>query len=316
MDIENLDPKYYCFRIVDSESDALCVVFSARGSKPGSFSFFKTMERSKVNVLHITPPEAAWYQSGLVGFGNDIHTAFSNLWDFIQSLIEKFSFKRIFIIGDSMGAYAALVFAHFVKDISTRVICFGGETTLNLPGSRSSENVFKNEGFHDIRNLEYGDNVNIIMIFGEYDMVDAYCALSMKNRKNFKILSHLWSPHSVTPELHSDMGLANFMRDALRGRFFYPGRGHLASALNVKDVEPLVFSKAGSQEYIDTIKTCVRRYPNFSFGWLALAEYFTKAGETEKARNALKRVVQGWRLPKKFAEIKNNIDKKIEISIR
>jgi pimeloyl-ACP methyl ester carboxylesterase len=303
-DLYDLDPQHYFFRRAEGDDKRLCIVFSARGSKPGSFSLFKTMEKAKVNVLHVTPADATWYQTGLHGLGSDLDTAFTALWSFVRDLCARNGFAELVLIGDSMGAYAAMVFAAYVQDLPTRVISFGGETVLKLPGSRSGEAPFPVRYHGDIRAITYHPGVHVTMIFGEYDAVDAFCALSMADRADFTLMSHIWSPHSVTPEIHADMGLTRFINMALQGRYFYPGRGHMAEALRVGDIEPMVHNRAGSAAYIKAATACTRRYPPFRLAWMHMAEYHARAGELKKAKEMLAKAIVGGRPPEDLARIR------------
>lgn len=305
--ITGLDPQHYFMRISDPATKALTVVFSARGAKAGAFSMFKTMERAGANVLHVTPADATWYQTGLPGLGDDLPTAFSALAERVTAYARDNGYDQLWVIGDSMGAYAALVFGSMIKGLPTKMLALGAETVLKLPGARSSEKRFPVTHFTDIRELAYPETASATMIFGEYDEVDIFCALSMRDRPQFRLYSHAWSPHSVAPELHADMGLAEFVKNAFRGNYFFPGRGHLASALRAADVEPLVHKRPGTGAYHTAIKRCLRRYPAFRQGWALWAEHFVRLGDPVRAREALRRADIGVRPPKMIAAVRERI---------
>lgn len=300
--IDDLDPRHYLLLPVEGAREQLAVVFSARGAKPGSFSFFKTMQRTGISVLYVTPPDATWYQTGLVGLGDTITVAFRALADRIERFAHDQGYGSLFIVGDSMGAFAALVFASFTA-LPKTVVAMGGETLLKLPGARSSEQEFATPEFADIRELAYPDGTTIHLLFGEYDLVDAYCALSVRGRPEYKLYSHSWSPHSVAPELHRDMGAAEFMRNAVRGNFFFPGRGHLAGALRAAHLEPLVFEQRKSRAYLRALNKALLRYPAFRLGWTLLADRLLLDGDVKGAADAVRRANWGDHPPARLAKV-------------
>ncbi len=90
-----------------------------------------------------------------------------------------------------MGGYGALIYgALSSRKIKTTLILFGTETILKLPYSKSSESEFDIlKKFKDVRFLDYSD-LDVNMIFGEFDIVDTYCALSMRHDRNFSFFMH------------------------------------------------------------------------------------------------------------------------------
>ena len=307
--IDDLNPDHYLFVRNDPESRQLTLVFSARGAKPGKFSFFKTMERARANVLYITPDAPFWYQTGLVDLGGTITTAFTALAERLRKFVADEGYTSLFVVGDSMGAYAAIVFASFVDFIETTVIALGAETVLKLPGARSSDEPFDVPEFADIRDLPLDKRVTVHMIFGEYDLIDAYCALRMRERPQFKLYSHSWSVHSVAPELHADMGTGDFISNVFRGNFFFPGRGHMPAALRMQHVESLVLRPKEKRGRVRALRKAVFRYPAFRLGWLLLAKALLAEGNVRAAQAAFKRADIGVRPPPGIEKVRSALEK-------
>ena len=103
-----------------------------------------------------------------------------------------------------MGGYGALVYgALSSRKVNTTLILFGTETVLKLPYSKSAENHFEVlDKFKDVRYLDYS-GLDVNMIFGEFDIVDSFCALSMKYDKNFSLYSCACAAHIVPEYLNT-----------------------------------------------------------------------------------------------------------------
>lgn len=285
-----LNPEHYLWRGKDVNDKRLFVVFSSRGAGPGDFSFYKTFDSLNVNVLHITPSDFSWYQKGLVGLGDTLPIAFKSLSEKLDDFCIKHNIEKIICVGASMGGYGALAYgALSSRKIATTIIVFGTETVLNLPGSKSSESKFDVlEKFKDIRFLDYS-NLDVNMIFGEYDLVDSYCALSMRHDKNFSFYSCSSAAHVVPEYLNNQVGIVNFFKEFLSGGRSFIGRGHIASSLYPEDIEPLLFNPQFSDAYNQAINDCIRKYPAFGLAWNRLGVYLHNSGQLAQALDAIKR---------------------------
>ncbi|HAX7888692.1 TPA: hypothetical protein JTJ83_004564 [Escherichia coli] len=288
--VDSLHHDYYLWRGKNIEDKRLFLVFSSRGAGPGEFSFFKTFDSLNVNVLHVTPSDFSWYQKGLVGLGSDLPSAFKALSDRIDNFCIYHKIKQIICVGASMGGYGALIYgALSSRKIKTTLILFGTETILKLPYSKSSESefdIFKK--FKDVRFLDYSD-LDVNMIFGEFDIVDTYCALSMRHDRNFSFFSCTSASHVVPEYLNRQIGIVNFFTDFLSGGRSFIGRGHIASELYPEDISPLLFSKQFTEEYNNALLCCLKKYPSFGFAWNRLGVYLHNIGDLAGSLAALKR---------------------------
>ncbi|WP_426785754.1 tetratricopeptide repeat protein (plasmid) [Rahnella variigena] len=274
-DIESLNPSYYHLRMASPEKKRLLVVFSSRGAKPGEFSFFKTFEIYKCNVLHITPPDFSWYHTGLVGFGNDPKEAFIKLSKIIDEFCIINNIEEIVLIGSSMGGYGALLYSTLTKhSMSVRVLSFGVETILKLPNSKSEEGEFiPLDEFKDIRGFDFS-HVDVNIIYGEFDLIDSYCALCMKGKPGVNLISHIFSGHNVPETVSSSIAIVEFFTQIIEDSLYFYGRGHMSSALNSRDISPLISGAQFNDEYITSLEIALKKYPTFGFGLNRLGVYY------------------------------------------
>ena len=107
-------------------SDRLVIVFSHINEKPGRFSFYGTFRDIAVNKLFVNTPANRWYQDGIPGIGDWIEAAA----DGIRIIMQEIAPRSVMCIGNSMGAYAALLFGTLVN--ADHVLAIGPETLLRL----------------------------------------------------------------------------------------------------------------------------------------------------------------------------------------
>ncbi len=290
--LESLDPAYYHLRMGNPTESRLLVVFSSRGATPGNFSFFKVFTAYRCNVLHITPPDFSWYHTGLVGFGSDPKTAFHKLSELIEELCLTNDINEIVLIGSSMGGYGALLYSTLTQHTpSVRVISFGVETILKLPNSKSAEGEFFSlPEFNDIRGFDYS-HVEANIIYGEFDLIDSYCALCMKGKPGINLISHQNSQHNVPEAVSSTIGIVEFFRQIIEGGTYFYGRGHMSHALNARDILPLLTNEQFNSDYVKCLHSAIRKYPAFGFGLNRMGVYFHNAGEIEKALEYIKKSI-------------------------
>ena len=106
--------------------EILCVTFGfVHWERRPDFDFFgrlkklETLSGTPINKLLLRDPANAWYQRGLPGVGADIASAAARLRDLIAAVAPK---KTVFI-GQSMGAYGAIMFGALL-DVDT-ILAFG-----------------------------------------------------------------------------------------------------------------------------------------------------------------------------------------------
>jgi tetratricopeptide (TPR) repeat protein len=269
---------------------SLYVVFGVKGTKPGKFAFFKTFMLLKVNILFIAPDGDNWYQNGIPTFGDNIEKVCSRLDELINILIEKFNFREVRLFGSSMGGYLSLFYISYSRlETPLNALVMGAETKLKLPYSQSLACPFNvDDEYKDIRFLDF-KNRKVDMFAGEFDLIDTYSALCMKNIPGFKVHTHMYSGHVFPRTIEDTIGMNSFLTDFFNGSKYFIGTGHLSQYLNANDLEPLIHTTQFSKEYIDCIKSCLRKYSGFGWAWNRLGVYLHNQGKLEEAKNALQK---------------------------
>lgn len=75
------------------------------------FEFYNASKIMHENKIFLRDLNQAWYHAGLCGISRDIDTTAA----FIQTEISRLNPEKIFFVGNSMGGYAALLFAMLLK---------------------------------------------------------------------------------------------------------------------------------------------------------------------------------------------------------
>lgn len=89
------------------------------------FEFYNSSKIIDEHKIFIRDYGQCWYQDGLHGISKDIHSTAK----YIQHHIEKINPKKIFFVGNSMGGYAAILFANLVG--KGEVIAFAPQTFIS-----------------------------------------------------------------------------------------------------------------------------------------------------------------------------------------
>jgi pimeloyl-ACP methyl ester carboxylesterase len=219
-------------------SDRLVIVFSHINETPGRFSFYGTFRGIAVNKLFVNTRANCWYRDGIPGIGDCIESAA----DGIRIIMQEIAPRSVTCVGNSMGAYAALLFGTLVN--ADHVLAIGPETLLNLPSSRSRA-FMRNRppsSFDDL--LPYlsqpvaGRRTDIVI--GESDVVDVQCAQRITHLPGVRVRSLRGVGHEVPAMLHRfDLWrplIEGYVRDGalppllpLEGRLF--SSGNAAEAL-------------------------------------------------------------------------------------
>ena len=82
----------------------------AAGLAMPPFEFYTSAKIIEENKIFLRDFSQAWYQNGLPGIGNSFYA----IGDFIEKKIAELEPEEIFFVGNSMGGYAAILFASLV----------------------------------------------------------------------------------------------------------------------------------------------------------------------------------------------------------
>jgi len=97
----------------------------AAGIAMPPFEFYNSSKIINENKIFIRDLAQCWYQDGLPGISNDIHSTAK----YIQRQIESLKPKKIFFVGNSMGGYAAMLFANLIGE--GEVVAFAPQTFIS-----------------------------------------------------------------------------------------------------------------------------------------------------------------------------------------
>jgi predicted esterase YcpF (UPF0227 family) len=97
----------------------------AAGIAMPPFEFYNSAKIIDENKIFIRDFEQCWYQKGLPGISNDIQSTAK----YIQKWIKKIKPEKIFFVGNSMGGYAAILFATLIG--RGEVIAFAPQTFIS-----------------------------------------------------------------------------------------------------------------------------------------------------------------------------------------
>ncbi|MDQ6433013.1 hypothetical protein RB623_02970 [Mesorhizobium sp. LHD-90] len=182
-------------------SSKLIVFFSATGTKPGQFNFWKDGNKLDCHRMFVQNGRNEWYQSGVPGLGSSIEETVATIrrWaDFLGA-------TEIYTAGGSMGAYAAILYGSLLK---ARVLAYSAEIILRIPHSRSENLMVPGNRviYPDLSGHIAQSAAPIYGFYGEMDAVDIYCANIIQRSPNMKITTFRHVEHN-TPEYLRDVGL-------------------------------------------------------------------------------------------------------------
>lgn len=109
--VDNSDESFLYEWFEDSEVLFICFGFYIWQEIPG-FDFYKRLKKvesltgKKINKLLVRDNKQLWYQFGVEGLGQDVDEVVRSL----RVKIDEMKPKKVITIGQSMGAYAAIMF--------------------------------------------------------------------------------------------------------------------------------------------------------------------------------------------------------------
>ncbi len=151
-------------QINETPSHCLLVVFSAANAS--GFTFFRSTEELEPDRLHIRDPEGnAWYQNGL---------SEGECLDDIEARIAEVAknYREVWMIGSSMGGYAALYFGARLK--AKRVLAVAPQIIVGSRFSRGprSDVAVQTPNIADL--VRGATTTQYTIIFGSFDLIDTY----------------------------------------------------------------------------------------------------------------------------------------------
>jgi hypothetical protein len=121
-----VDPELSVGYELSSPSSTMLIAFAALAPfKPPPFHLFDFTSGFEVKRLFVRDPTRVWFQRGIPGFGDTIDEVAASL----RVVIEEQEVERLVMLGNSAGAYAALVFGTLLN--ADLVLAFSPQTNID-----------------------------------------------------------------------------------------------------------------------------------------------------------------------------------------
>ena len=107
-------------------SKKLFIIFGgvAAGIAMPPFEFYQSSKILTENRVFVRDVRQAWYHAGLPGTSTDIATT----RDYLQDLIARYAPQETVMVGNSMGGFAAMLFAALIGNV--RAVAFAPQTFI------------------------------------------------------------------------------------------------------------------------------------------------------------------------------------------
>lgn len=227
------------------------LVFSARDKEKGKFTFWSVLDEIDINIIFINDYSNGWYLKGTPEF--DSHDDFLDFLKHSISDIIKDNGK-LYTLGSSMGAYAALKYGSFLDADS--IIAMGPESELCIPYGRSVTSLKSySEGNEDIANLKFINPERVYIFSGNNDIVDFYSACKFKHYNPLLSVNIINNrTHVVAKYLNASFGLKEIVESLFikedTSFLRYCERGQLTSFKIARDIK--MFNEKHQSKFIDT----------------------------------------------------------------
>lgn len=184
----------------------LLVVFSAANAS--SFTFFKSTEGMRPDRLHIRDPEGnAWYQNGLRK-----HECLDDIEARIQEVAK--GYREIWMIGSSMGGYAALYFGARVK--AQRVLAIAPQILVDSRFSRGPRSGVKVQTPDITELVRQAKGTSFTIVFGSFDLIDTYNISRLYDGQdmplNIRVLQYEGQDHMLPVRLEEECTLMRYFQ--------------------------------------------------------------------------------------------------------
>lgn len=246
------------------------IVFSARNTPKGKFTFSKRLGRIAASKIFINDYSNDWYQNGVPDIPDH-----KELVQFLKEKIKLYKKKggQVWILGSSMGAYGALKFGSALA--ADRIVAFSPEVKLGMKFSKSAENnVLYSDEDIDLSSVSYKKSADVIIISNDGDPVDYYSATKLKNGiENSKVYSLRNFKHNILGELTKTYNIDNLLYEMV-SKGSSKGLWSLEKSKLYKDNtieafkeinENLVTGKEFNDSYIKTIEAFIKDAPNWGY---------------------------------------------------
>ncbi|HED15647.1 MAG TPA: hypothetical protein ENI64_02330 [Gammaproteobacteria bacterium] len=192
----------------------------AAGISIPPFEFYNASKIIDENKIFIRDFSQCWYQDGLPNISEDIYSTAN----YISKEINKLSPEKVFFVGNSMGGYAAILFAALIG--KGEVIAFAPQTFLS-PHLRKKHrdkrwqkqiiNMYKRSALKrkvwDLKPLllRKKENLRISVFVSDDDRLDHIHAMHIKNIPGVNIYELNGGGHEIVKLLRAEGKLPAIM---------------------------------------------------------------------------------------------------------
>jgi len=209
------------------DSDKLYLIFGgiAAGIAMPPFEFYQSAKILNENKIFFRDFNQSWYQCGLDGISDDLLSTTT----YIENEIKLLHPKKIFLVGNSMGGYASIMFSSLLERES-EVIAFSPQTfispieRLRFLDYRWQREIFKTyvSSFSKPKvwnlksQLKKYMPTRISIFVSKVDRLDSIHANYIGNMENVSVFKFSEGGHGVV-KLLRDRGV---LKDILSGQYF------------------------------------------------------------------------------------------------
>lgn len=269
----------------------LLVVFTSRGSKEGEFSFYKTISLLKCSTIFIRNSKDDWYVNGIDCFADNLDDSNKCLSELINNFISNNGIERVVFMGSSMGAYGAVRCTNNIDiTVPYTYLLFSLESPLLLPGSKSISNKSEIDISESTDILPFLSDKKGVLFFGEYDVIDSYTALRIKESyDNIEVISHKHSGHNVPEKLNEDWSIVKYITNFLNDEFTIVNSGLISDKLSSCDLLLLAFMISDNRLDSVFLHDLINRYPDFGLVLNRLGVMYHNQNDYELAFDFIKK---------------------------
>jgi pimeloyl-ACP methyl ester carboxylesterase len=214
----------------DADRDVLLICFSGLAGKLGlpMFEFNRLTGRMEgVNKIYLRDTQKLWYHRGVQGVGKNI-TAVAT---FLKKYTLHPSTRRIVVIGNSGGAYAALLFGHLLR--ADEVHAFSPKTVISpfkrlllqdFPRLEPARGLWKlflhgERKYFDLQGLlsqSVDTNNNFHIYYSRDEKLDHFHAVRMRLLPGIHLHAYPHAEHNLIKRLRQSGELVQIIEKALQ----------------------------------------------------------------------------------------------------
>jgi Flp pilus assembly protein TadD len=150
----------------------LAILFADGEQRAGTVEY-RIARAIACNRIFVRPAGKRWYHDGVPGLGASLEETAQSL----RTLVGELKPTHVVAAGAAAGGYGALALGCLIG--ADRILAFGAETQLMLPGSRSKQDM-KTRGpskFADLTpHLQDRKPASVWLVAGDADIVELHCA--------------------------------------------------------------------------------------------------------------------------------------------